>query len=134
MLNLLHKINWKEKKYSPIDFTFATKWWHFVECHCVCSNSYTFNVHFSGKCVSNRNVVNIMCCSPDCKTDNNVFQDNWENKEKWKKYLFLHGSSTLFRCRPTSFFVGHICDCCAPYWSLTSGQWVTVVLAYDLCW
>jgi len=116
MLNSLHKINWKEKKYSPIDFTFATKWWHFFEC--VCLNSYTFNVHFSGKFVSNQNIVNIMCCFPNCKTDNNKSSRATEKIKKVKKYLLLHVSSTLFRCRPTSFFVGHTCDCCAPYCSM----------------
>ena len=62
---------------------------------------------------SNRNIVNIMCCSPDCKTDNNKSSGTTE-----KKCLFLHVSSTLFRCRSTSFIVGHTSDCCAPYWSM----------------
>jgi len=124
MVNSLHKINRKEKKYSPIDFTFATKWWYFVEC--VCLNNYTVNVHFSGKCVSNQNIVNIMCCSPNCKTDNNKSSRITEKIKKVKKYLFLHVYSTLFRCRPTSFFVRHTCDCCAPYWSMGNCYFVMI--------
>ena len=116
MLNSLHKINWKEKKYSPIDFTFATKWWHFVEC--VCSNSYTFNVHFSGKCASNWNIVNIMCCSPDCKTDNNTSSRTTEKTKKSEKILVSSCLFNLIQMWPTSFFVGHTCDCRAPYWSM----------------
>ena len=124
MVNSLHKINRKEKKYSPIDFTFATKWWYFVER--VCLNSYSFNVHFSGECVSNRNIVNIMCCSPNCKTDNNKSSRTTE-KIKWKNTCFFMSLQPYSDVGLLHFLWDILVTAV-----LHTGQWVTVTLLWSV--
>jgi len=70
--------------------------------------------------------VNIMCCSPDCKTDNKSSRTT-EKTKKSEKYLFL------MSLQPYSD-VGllHVLWDTLVTVVLHTGQWVTVVLSY-LC-